>query len=1126
MTSCLIKCRETLAQLASFLVLGATTLIAKPAFAEVGASVLARIEPTVIALTKVNEKRVTRTVFEYQYQVTILGGAISLDGVNAQLVVVGPGTSIVDGAVSVGTVDKGSITSPSDTIKIRHDRAVPFDVNAFSWTISGNPPVTASIPSTGGEVEVLDNSSPILGTKISIGSNASNTPVKVEIRYSELKQLSAIGDTTLSPIGKLISINRIDSNSNFNNYVELTLPYLRSGNKTPFVWTRESPNKPFRPVVSQAIDSERGLIIVRTRHFSQWIVATSDYHETSIKPMLESTSFVADSKFNPSLDGFFIVNPAGIVSSSGGGSCTGIAAFASYYFSVAKAAEGRGLADRFKQKGKLVDYLDSEPFDDAIATELASRAHASVRWPASWNANPVYELVSNLKLQFQIATYFLKKGQPLVLTFGEGGGKAGHSVTVYNYRGTKDSGIFDVYDSNYPAYALQPLPNAWIRWDSSKGFYDYSLADRYAGQIDWSKAKYALDSDASIVREGDFASLLTAAKTGFSNGSYLGSISSSDSSSEFRALAIENVSSPTNVFSPTLRVDMSNALGDQIDLSKYADDLQLRILVKGTIYEHENVNGQAEVSITAENSPGKYLITLLKPFALPNSPAGTFDIFLKLTGNDAAYLVAWGSSRIVIDPPPAATVSSARCAQPIVGVPMVCTVTGTNLPESIAFTASNCGPSPMTAIAGGSASQRQYSCTPVTAFLAVNVYYTVPGFTGPLQSIPSVVATNPPPETFANKLTDTGITSTQCRQSGSGALVSCTSAAVLALNDKQDGMIGRDVSSTDNSDGKLGFSYSAVVGGCVKDNVTGLMWEVKTTDGGLRDMNRSYTNYDSLTQPQIWTGTAVVVPTQEQIDASTNTIGYMNAVNAIALCGYSDWRLPTPDELLSIVDFGVVGFNSQNPKIDSAWFPNTTRRYYWTSANYAPSSNGAWLVLFQTGSLRPGNAYSRTPSLSQGDTSVRLVRGAILAQRTYTYTADEFGVPNALVIDNLTGLTWRRCSEGETWDNSANSCTGTRVDFTFEEALAHAKTQAGWRIPNIKELSSLADRSRYSPAIDTVAFPGFTTWDRPSTYWSSTPDLNSQFGLGEYNALPMNFHTGSFNVHYLTSGHLPIRLVR
>ncbi|MFW5969891.1 MAG: hypothetical protein ACOCP9_04575, partial [Halofilum sp. (in: g-proteobacteria)] len=35
--------------------------------------------------------------------------------------------------------------------------------------------------------------------------------------------------------------------------------------------------------------------------------------------------------------------------------------------------------------------------------------------------------------------------------------------------------------------------------------------------------------------------------------------------------------------------------------------------------------------------------------------------------------------------------------------------------------------------------------------------------------------------------------------------------------------------------------YTVTPWSCVRDNVTGLMWEVKTTDGGLRDQNNTYT---------------------------------------------------------------------------------------------------------------------------------------------------------------------------------------------------------------------------------------------------------------------------------------------
>ena len=101
----------------------------------------------------------------------------------------------------------------------------------------------------------------------------------------------------------------------------------------------------------------------------------------------------------------------------------------------------------------------------------------------------------------------------------------------------------------------------------------------------------------------------------------------------------------------------------------------------------------------------------------------------------------------------AIAVSSASCTTPIVGQLMTCAVSGTNLPATTSFTASNCGPSPLTAVAGGSSSQRQFTCTPITAGVSVVVGYSVPGFIGPLPPVLTATAAADSPDLVVQNLT-------------------------------------------------------------------------------------------------------------------------------------------------------------------------------------------------------------------------------------------------------------------------------------------------------------------------------------------------------------------------------------
>ena len=151
---------------------------------------------------------------------------------------------------------------------------------------------------------------------------------------------------------------------------------------------------------------------------------------------------------------------------------------------------------------------------------------------------------------------------------------------------------------------------------------------------------------------------------------------------------------------------------------------------------------------------------------------------------------------------------------------------------------------------------------------------------------------------------------------------------------------------------------------CVKDNNTGLVWEGKTASPATSRLGTSYyTNYDSTSSAQKYNGAAYVNPTQAEINASTNSIGYVNSVNASSLCGYTNWRMPTKEELQGIVVSGNY------PTIDTTWFPNTRAYYYWTSSPNVGYSNNAWGVSF-------GNGYVNNYNRYDYGGAVRLVRAS------------------------------------------------------------------------------------------------------------------------------------------------------
>jgi len=164
-------------------------------------------------------------------------------------------------------------------------------------------------------------------------------------------------------------------------------------------------------------------------------------------------------------------------------------------------------------------------------------------------------------------------------------------------------------------------------------------------------------------------------------------------------------------------------------------------------------------------------------------------------------------------------------------------------------------------------------------------------------------------------------------------------------------------------------TYAAVPWDCVQDNVTGMMWEVKTTTpSSLRNKSNTYTWYNSTgVNDGGNAGTAAGTPVCNT-GGACDTEKYVAAVNALTganrLCGFTDWRLPKVGELYSIVDQSIA---PPGPTIDTGYFPNTIGNWYWSASPNAGNASLAWVVDFGLGGDLADNKTSNN--------YVRLVRG-------------------------------------------------------------------------------------------------------------------------------------------------------
>ena len=278
--------------------------------------------------------------------------------------------------------------------------------------------------------------------------------------------------------------------------------------------------------------------------------------------------------------------------------------------------------------------------------------------------------------------------------------------------------------------------------------------------------------------------------------------------------------------------------------------------------------------------------------------------------------------------------------------------------------------------------------------------------------------------------------------------------------------------------------------GSVSDTLTGLVW--------LKDAG--------CLAPATW------------IDA-LDEVNHLGA----GTCGLADgstagqWRLPNQWELESIVDESAA-----NPAITpGSPFANVAAAAYWTSTSYyggQGGSPGAWAIRMGDGRYINDGVGNLKASSSLGVWAVRGgTGGAVRLQATglyVPYAAGDDGTLRAGVAltyprmlsngdgtltDTVTGLVWLKkadCFRG-TW---SSALAAVRALSSGQCGLADGSNAGAWRMPNRKEMASLADRALNNQAdfLDTawtsadVGVPSaaavFDQFVTLQYYWTSTTD--------------------------------------
>ena len=262
--------------------------------------------------------------------------------------------------------------------------------------------------------------------------------------------------------------------------------------------------------------------------------------------------------------------------------------------------------------------------------------------------------------------------------------------------------------------------------------------------------------------------------------------------------------------------------------------------------------------------------------------------------------------------------------------------------------------------------------------------------------------------------------------------------------------------------------------GTVTDSLTGLMW---LKDGGCMKAK--------------WQSALTAVADLNNHQLQNNCAGYTG--------NYSDWRIPTMNELKSLINYGSA---DSAQWLDSEGFVNVKSTDYWSSTSYLGSATKAWMINMIFGTERVGSrksAYILAVRITASDDLPKFGQAVI-----YT-PADEGAIPERIewptprftdngdgtVTDSLTNLMWLKdggCLK-KRWNDTLNILIDFNINPQRYPCSEYSANYSDWRLPNVKELGSMVNYV-VSDSSGWLNSMGFTNV-KSSSYWSSTTSQRS-----------------------------------